>query len=56
MKRNGVVFEQQDLDASDLCHVIKWRIALWSKVRNESIPYHSAELVRNFGSLHMLFP
>ncbi|KAJ8445424.1 hypothetical protein Cgig2_031237 [Carnegiea gigantea] len=28
MKRNGVVFEQQDLDAETLYHAIKWRIGL----------------------------
>jgi len=31
MKRNAVVFEQQDLNVDALCHAIKWRIALWPK-------------------------
>ena len=62
MKRNGVVFEQQNLDAETLSDAktlsdaIKQMIALWSKAWKDAIPYSSAELARNFGSLHILSP
>ena len=55
MKRNGVVFEQQDLDAETLYHTIKWRIGLWSKAWKDETQYSAADMARNFESLHILF-
>ena len=48
MKRNGVVFEQQDLDAETLYHAIKWRISLWSKAWKEETLYSAADLGKKF--------
>ena len=56
MKRNSVVFEQQELDAYALCKAIQWRITLWSKAWKDPTTYTSAEIVRHFGSLHILYP
>ena len=56
MKRNGVVFKQQDLDAETLYYAIKWRIGLWSKAWKEETPYSAADLARNFESLRIIFP
>jgi len=54
--RNKMVFEDQDLDLSVLCHKIRWRIAHWSKAWKENIPYSTDALVRNFNSIPQIFP
>ena len=54
--RNMVVFQNHIYDHPTLCHTIQWRIALWSKVWKEEIPYSTEDLVRHFSSLPILFP
>jgi len=53
--RNMVIFQNHTYDHSTLCHTIQWRIALWSKLWKENIPYSSEELVRHFTSFPLLF-
>ena len=55
-KRYKMIFEQQELDLSALCYMIRWRIAFWSKAWKEHTPYSTEELVRNFNSIPHLFP
>uniref|UniRef100_A0A7C9DIP6 Reverse transcriptase zinc-binding domain-containing protein n=1 Tax=Opuntia streptacantha TaxID=393608 RepID=A0A7C9DIP6_OPUST len=55
MHRNGIVFKQRELDVQGLCHVIKWRVALWSKAWKDKVPYPAEVLARNFQNIPMLF-
>jgi len=55
-KRNMIVFQNEDFEHQTLCHIIKWRIALWSKAWKDTIPYSVEELVRNFHTIPRLFP
>jgi len=55
MVRNGVIFQQQELDATELCHTIRWRVALWAKAWKEPLPYVVEEFARNFASVPSLF-
>jgi len=54
-KRNLVIFQDHDYDQSTLCHTIQWRVALWTKMWKENIPYSTEELVRQFNSIPLLF-
>ena len=54
--RNKVVFQNYVYDHLTLYHTVQWRIALWSKLWKEKIPYSTEELVRHFSSFPLLFP
>ena len=55
MVRNGVIFQQQELETVVLCHAIRWRVALWTKTWKAPLPYTMEEIARNFASLPSIF-
>jgi len=55
MHRNGIIFKKHVLDVQTLCHMIKWRVATWSKAWNERIPYSAGMMAQNFQALPLLF-
>ena len=55
MQRNAILFKQQTMNVESLCHIIKCRVATWSKTWEEKIPYSADLLVQNFQSIPMLF-
>jgi len=50
-----MVFKQQPLDEHALSHLIKWRVASWSRAWGDTIPYSVDMLAQNFHSIPMLF-
>ena len=54
--RNKKVFDQCELNLEAVCHLVRWRIAFWSKAWKEHNPYSTEELVRNFHFIPQLFP
>ena len=55
MTRNSMVFDHQELDSDALCYIIRWRVGLWTKARQEDLAYTLAELARNFSSIPVIF-
>uniref|UniRef100_A0A7C8ZX61 Reverse transcriptase zinc-binding domain-containing protein n=1 Tax=Opuntia streptacantha TaxID=393608 RepID=A0A7C8ZX61_OPUST len=55
MKRNGIIFNQEKLDLNDLLHIIKWRVANWSRAWEENLPYSVEMLAHNFHAVPILF-
>uniref|UniRef100_A0A7C8YG96 Reverse transcriptase zinc-binding domain-containing protein n=1 Tax=Opuntia streptacantha TaxID=393608 RepID=A0A7C8YG96_OPUST len=54
MKRNKIVFEQQELHINAMHLKIKWRIVWWAKAWKETRPYNAEQLIGNFQVLQML--
>uniref|UniRef100_A0A7C9F570 Reverse transcriptase zinc-binding domain-containing protein n=2 Tax=Opuntia streptacantha TaxID=393608 RepID=A0A7C9F570_OPUST len=51
MVRNELIFHQKELNLTEVCHSIKWNVAVWTRAWKELIPYKVEELARNFSSL-----
>ena len=41
LKRNKMIFEQQEMDVQALLHTIRWRIVWWSKAWKEKTQYNA---------------
>ena len=56
LKRNKMVFEQHEMDIQAMLHIIRWRIAWWSKAWKEKAHYNADQLAANFRNIMLLLP
>jgi len=54
MVRNEVIFQQKEMNITEICHSIKWRVAEWTKAWKDQLPYRVEELARNFSAIPTL--
>uniref|UniRef100_A0A7C9CLK4 Uncharacterized protein n=1 Tax=Opuntia streptacantha TaxID=393608 RepID=A0A7C9CLK4_OPUST len=55
MHRNEIIFKNCELDLQTVSHLIKWRVATWSKAWEEKVPYSAEMMAHNFQAIPMLF-
>uniref|UniRef100_A0A7C8ZEC0 Reverse transcriptase zinc-binding domain-containing protein n=1 Tax=Opuntia streptacantha TaxID=393608 RepID=A0A7C8ZEC0_OPUST len=55
MVRNEIIFQQKELSLVEVCHSIKWKVALWTKAWKQPVPYTVEDVARNFSSIPVLF-
>ena len=51
LKRNKMIFEQQEMDVQALLYNIRWRIVWWSKAWKEKTQYNAEQLAANLGNI-----
>jgi len=55
LHRNEISFKNCELDLQTVSHLIKWRVATWSKAWEEKVPYSAEMMAHNFQAIPMLF-